>query len=76
MGFTGLASPLLIPLHQGLSPGCIFAYVNPVWDARIFFVMGCQKTPSPKALKVRGVFHATTHDPVLGNDASTDSTGR
>ena len=36
----------------------------------MFFVFGCQKTPSPKALKVRGVFHATTHDPVLGDHAT------
>jgi hypothetical protein len=49
--------------------------VNPVWDARNFFDFRCQKTLSPKALKV-GVFHPTTHDPVLGDDASADSTGR
>ena len=75
LGFTGLSFPVLIPLHQKLGPGRIVAYVNPAWDACIFFVFGCQKTPSPKALKVRGVFHATTHDPVLGDNATTDSTG-
>src|SRR5438552_12647209 len=71
----GLFFSVLVPLHQHLGPGCILAHVNPAWDACIVFVFGCQKTPSPKALKVRGVFHATTHDPVLGDNATTDSTG-
>ena len=64
LGFTGLSFPTLVLLHQTLSSGCIFAYANPVWDACIF---GCwmSENTSPKALKVSGVFHATTHDPVL-----------
>jgi hypothetical protein len=37
-----------------------------------FFLFGCQKTPSPIPYQLKGVFHASTHDPVLGYDDQTD----
>jgi hypothetical protein len=48
VGCTGLSFSAQASLHQMFSPGCILAWVNPVWDALIFL---CQTTPSPKALK-------------------------
>jgi hypothetical protein len=37
MGFSGPSLPALVPPHHLVSPGCIFAPVNPVWDARIYY---------------------------------------
>jgi len=48
VGFTGPSFSAQASLHQMFSPGCILAWVNPVWDALIFL---CQTTRSPKALK-------------------------
>jgi hypothetical protein len=47
MGFTGLFSRALLLLHQILRPGCIFAPLNPVWDARFFGFSGVRKHPLP-----------------------------
>ncbi len=55
MGFTGPSFSAQASLHHMLSPGCILAWVNPVWDALIFL---CQTTPSPNALKGREAFQA------------------
>jgi hypothetical protein len=45
VGFTGSCFSAQASLHQMFSPGCILAWVNPVWDALISL---CQTTPSPE----------------------------
>ena len=55
VGFTGSSFSAQASLHQMFIPGCILAWVNPVWDALIFL---CQTTPTPQALKGREAFQA------------------
>jgi len=47
VGFTGLSFPVQVPLHQTLGSGCILEHANPVWDARIFFILDVRKHPLP-----------------------------
>jgi hypothetical protein len=73
MGFAGSSFSVQGPPHQMFSPGCILAWVNPVWDALIF--LG-QTTPSPKALKGREAFQAShRRNPILQEDTLTGLPG-
>ena len=48
VGFTGPSFSAQASLHRMFSPGCILAWVNPVWDAPIFFIFDVRKHPLPR----------------------------